>query len=474
MSQPHPAWFALALSLAFAVPAFAQSTPADQAREHFDRGLEFFDEGRYDAALAEFQRAYELAPAHQALYNLGRVHAAMGHAVEAARVFEQYLGEAGDDVPSARRREVRDALERQRARIGHVEVTCNVPGATLSVDGVDITTLPTRPVAVSAGTHVVSVRAPGFDTTVVSVQVAGGERRPVAVELQRFVSPVGTLRVTSPLQDVRVRVDGEHVGTTPLDRTIPVDEGEHHVTGERPGYLTARETVVVADASEVAVRLQLEPDPHPDPLTIGILALQLPDAPYVLRVNGEPMPGELSRVPLPAGRHEVILDVAEREPFEQEIRIEAGRNLELAPQLTWTPAAKAERVEAAEARRGSGQILVYTTSPLFFASVGLLAWNEHEIRATDDRIAELTEMCMRDACGEGDPRVQEARRLEDKQPLQNALRGITIGVGLATALGAIVGAVLWGGAATEREIDESASASRARVDVGPGGATVRW
>ena len=45
-------------------------------------------------------------------------NAAQGDAVSAARQYQRYLDEGGADVPADRRREVEQALEVQRARIG--------------------------------------------------------------------------------------------------------------------------------------------------------------------------------------------------------------------------------------------------------------------------------------------------------------------------------------------------------------------
>src|SRR5690606_37529266 len=141
---------------------------------------------------AEFQRAYRIAPAHQVLYNLGRVHEALGHAVEATDTYEQYLREAGDRIPEARRHEVEQALARQRARIGRLMVRTNVDGATISVDGVDVATTPLdEPLRVSAGEHTVGARAAGYDSLRRAVRLAGGVTETVEMELHPLVDQRG-------------------------------------------------------------------------------------------------------------------------------------------------------------------------------------------------------------------------------------------------------------------------------------------
>src|ERR1043166_1717810 len=45
------------------------------ARQQFAHGVELYRAGAYDAALAAFTRAYELAPTYRILYNLAQVQA---------------------------------------------------------------------------------------------------------------------------------------------------------------------------------------------------------------------------------------------------------------------------------------------------------------------------------------------------------------------------------------------------------------
>ncbi|MBW2464667.1 MAG: tetratricopeptide repeat protein, partial [Deltaproteobacteria bacterium] len=75
-----------------ATPNAGRDANQDQdARAHFRRAIERFNEENYDAALAEFQRAYAIDPANAILYNIARVYAGQGNAVEAARNYERYL-----------------------------------------------------------------------------------------------------------------------------------------------------------------------------------------------------------------------------------------------------------------------------------------------------------------------------------------------------------------------------------------------
>jgi Tfp pilus assembly protein PilF len=81
----------VAVSLAVASTAAAQSPPAagaqpahgdeskrDEARQRYQRGLQLFNEGNYEAARVEFERAYQLSPSYKILYNIGLCYEQLG------------------------------------------------------------------------------------------------------------------------------------------------------------------------------------------------------------------------------------------------------------------------------------------------------------------------------------------------------------------------------------------------------------
>ena len=72
-------------------PAAEQPPPSDpamvEAGERFDRGVRYFEDGDFGAALAEFLRAYELTGNWIVLYNLGQVSQGMGRRADALRRF---------------------------------------------------------------------------------------------------------------------------------------------------------------------------------------------------------------------------------------------------------------------------------------------------------------------------------------------------------------------------------------------------
>ncbi|MFO0684252.1 MAG: PEGA domain-containing protein [Sandaracinus sp.] len=452
-------------------PASAQTDPRSEASTHFQRGTDLFNEGNFDAALAEFQRAYDLAPAAPVLYNLARVHGALGHPVEAAHAYERYLAEGGSAIPSGRRAEVEQALETQRQRIGRVRVTVNVEGAIVSIDGADVATTPlASPIEVAGGTHAIGVRAPGYEGITREISVAGTVEVALAVELRREVEERGTLRIASTLPGVRVLVDGAEVGTTPLASTLPIAVGDHDVVAERAGYLTDSRRVHVADGAIVDVSLVLAPDPSAPAETMGTLDVALPDAPAILRLDDSLLASAES--PVRIGPHRLSVEVTDRQPWSGDVEIRAGERFEVTPELVWLPDERATRVGAAHATRDAGIGLAIAAAALLVGGLPTLVWNETEIARTDARVLEIDRAYRTlDCAGNFDPMTctplrDEAAAIDRTRPIQDGLRVFGIAASVLGAVLGTVGIVLWIEAPSDADVD---AAAHAHLELRPDG-----
>jgi hypothetical protein len=196
--------FAAALVLA-AKPAAAEPTAAppatgqiERARAHYERGLRFFGEDSFEAALVEFEHAYELAPSYRILYNMARIQRQQNNYAAALRNLQVYLADGGAELSEERRREVEREIEALRGRVAAVDVEVNVGGADVLVDDApacagtpgpncaDHSPLAT-PLLVNPGRRKVTASKPGYQPASVSVRVAGAERARARLELQPIV-----------------------------------------------------------------------------------------------------------------------------------------------------------------------------------------------------------------------------------------------------------------------------------------------
>lgn len=160
-----------------------------EARRRYDRALELSDEGNYDEALLELQRAYALAPTYRLLYNLGVVSAAVHDYVKAIDYFNRYLSEGGFEIDPARITEVQGQLERMRARIAKVSIAVSIPNADVSIDDVSIGKSPiVGPLTINSGRHRISASLPGYFPATSVIEVAGNDNKTVSLTLLRATS----------------------------------------------------------------------------------------------------------------------------------------------------------------------------------------------------------------------------------------------------------------------------------------------
>ncbi len=78
-----------ALAALAAAPARAEDKTA--SRDHWERGTKFYDLGKYDDAIREFEAAYEAKSDPAFLYNLAQSHRLAGHNGDALRFYRTYL-----------------------------------------------------------------------------------------------------------------------------------------------------------------------------------------------------------------------------------------------------------------------------------------------------------------------------------------------------------------------------------------------
>lgn len=76
-------------TLLSAGPAFADART--EARAHFKRGMDAIGQGKYEDGIAELQRAYEILPHPNVLFNIARAYAEAGELEPAVAHFKKYL-----------------------------------------------------------------------------------------------------------------------------------------------------------------------------------------------------------------------------------------------------------------------------------------------------------------------------------------------------------------------------------------------
>jgi tetratricopeptide (TPR) repeat protein len=179
---------ALSILLLHAVASAQPAAPSDNAKQqasvHFRRGVELFQEEAYRASLAEFQRAYDIAPDYRLLYNIGQAKLEVHDYLGAAESYERYLSAGYADIAAERRAEVEQALSALRERVAKVQIVVNRDAAEVFIDDVKVGSSPiSAAVRVNVGGHRVMARTAYGSTDTEVIDVAGGDNVKVTLEL---------------------------------------------------------------------------------------------------------------------------------------------------------------------------------------------------------------------------------------------------------------------------------------------------
>jgi hypothetical protein len=249
----------------------------EAAKRYFEAGSQAYRQSRYDAAIAAFEAAYDLAPRPALAFSMGQAYRLQyfldrdpGKLVRAVELYKRYLAED----PDGRRRE--DAvdhlstlepivlrmeqerrlseLEAESARRTQLMVATGVEGARAAIDGGPPETAPLV-AEVGPGEHEVRVEASGYASRTVRIRAVEGRLVVVDGNLQALP---GQLRITGA-RGAQVSVGGRPVGKTPLDGPISLEAGRHFVTVEKRGAVPVARDVRLERGGEQTVRVDLHP-----------------------------------------------------------------------------------------------------------------------------------------------------------------------------------------------------------------------
>jgi tetratricopeptide (TPR) repeat protein len=150
-----------------AAPAAGPEDPTDEsapsAEALLQRGIELRKSGRDRQALADFERAFSLSGSGRALAQMALAEQALGLWREAHEHLQKALMRSEDQWLAEHRATLETAAIEIASQLGSLEISCNVDGAAVHLDGVLLgeTPLP-RPVPLVAGANVILVSKPGY------------------------------------------------------------------------------------------------------------------------------------------------------------------------------------------------------------------------------------------------------------------------------------------------------------------------
>lgn len=171
----------------------AAPSPAalQEAQDRYKKGLELYKLGSSDAALVEFEKAYQLSQKYQILYNIGLVYRDMKDFVGAVRTFDRYLSEGGNDIDSKKRAEVQAEYDKIKRYVAQITVITNLEGADVFIDDLPVGKTPLKAISVNAGRRKIAASRDGSPTVTQIVNAPGGEALKVEIKLQE-PKPIST------------------------------------------------------------------------------------------------------------------------------------------------------------------------------------------------------------------------------------------------------------------------------------------
>ncbi len=179
------------------------------------RGVELREQQRDSDALALFEKAYQLSKSARALAQVAFAEQALGRWVAAEKHLSEALVGAPDGWIVSRKDVLAKALASIRTHVGDLEISCELPGAEVKIDGQIVGQTPIAlPLRVQAGTSVVlEVSAPGYwpSTRMVVVsptaptrEVVNLARRDVAAVAPEPARPGIAVTAASPARGSRL------------------------------------------------------------------------------------------------------------------------------------------------------------------------------------------------------------------------------------------------------------------------------
>jgi hypothetical protein len=249
----------LTILLIFLGAAQAADPKLDEAKRHFAQGVALYNDGNFNAALAEFEAAYKIKQSPSVLYNIGLSQKSLFHYNEAIQSLQDYLARE-KKINKEQQKQVAQLITEMKALLAEVTINVIPDGAVIKLDDRTIGQAPMKPYGIAAGNHNLEVSAEGYKPQKKEVLVSAGQPLTLNFKLE-LIPKSGKAHITSNQPLSEVRIDDKVIGMTPVDVELPL--GGHQIEVIAKGYQPYRGELVVAGGQvrEVKVVLELPPAP---------------------------------------------------------------------------------------------------------------------------------------------------------------------------------------------------------------------
>ncbi|MBN1945920.1 MAG: PEGA domain-containing protein [Bradymonadales bacterium] len=249
----------LLLATATAFPVQAQSEGTGDLNELNEQAANHVRRQRYDRALEIYRQIVQADPYWADIwYNLGEVSRVSQQYGDCVLYFSRYLYLIPDAEDSAAVASHVESCSRHIPHGARLEVTVQPQGAKISLDGIELAQGHLPPFSLPPGSHELTVVADNHHPDQRILDLQPGQELSVDILLDQMVRH-GTLRIETNVEGAAVTIEGEVVGTTPLDEPIRLRTGLHLVTFTKEGYHDWTRRVEIEADREVLLQVEMRP-----------------------------------------------------------------------------------------------------------------------------------------------------------------------------------------------------------------------
>ncbi|MET0794011.1 MAG: PEGA domain-containing protein [Polyangiaceae bacterium] len=232
----------------------AESLQGDAKRD-YELGRLLYDNGDFAGALLRFESALRASGEPRLLWNAAVCEKALRHYAKAAAKMRQFLAANPAGMTDATRTSAREFEAAAESLTAPLEVTSNVPGATLYVDQDHLGPLPLAgPARIDWGAHQILVKMPGYVEYAQTVSVTGSAVVRVAAVLRPTVYAGRIIVRAGPSH--AIFVDGRRTGWGTWEGVLISGHHSLRVAGE--GFIPLERQITVMDGQTQGFDITLE------------------------------------------------------------------------------------------------------------------------------------------------------------------------------------------------------------------------
>lgn len=118
-----------------AASAGAEDKDEEMAKKHFFRGITFFDEGRYEDALIDFEASYKFHAHWKVKYNIAVCHYALGHYMEAADSILEFVEKGKGHMSEDEKQQAQALIVKLKKELGILRLVGEFKSFEVAIDG---------------------------------------------------------------------------------------------------------------------------------------------------------------------------------------------------------------------------------------------------------------------------------------------------------------------------------------------------